>query len=95
MNAWINCQPGPKLAQVVEKHGEALKERYHTEDVFFAIWMHAVNRAIQRRVMLSYDDLEDWGYWDAYDGDMSPRDAAIEALENAGWDSQYDVEVIG
>lgn len=85
-NPWIQGLPGPKLQQVIDEKGEALKERHHTDDVFFAIWLQALDQAVRRRVLVRYDDLEDWGYWDAYDAGMSPRDAAIEMLEDAGWD---------
>ena len=85
-NPWFDTLPGPRLQQVIEEKGEALKERYYTDDVWFAIWLHTLNRAVQRRVMLSFDDLEDWCYRDAYDGGMSPKDAALEMLEDNGYD---------
>lgn len=90
MNPWIDNLPGPRLAQVVEEKGDALKERYHTDDVYFAVWLHALNRAVQRRIALSFDDLEDWGYWDAYDSEMSPREAAIAMLDDNGYANAYD-----
>jgi len=93
-NPWIQNLPGPRLKKVVEEKGDALMERHHTDDVYFAIWLQALNRAVQRRVLVSYDDLEDWDYWSAYDSGMSPKDAAIEMLADAGWDSAYDVGVI-
>jgi hypothetical protein len=94
-NPWIENLPGPRLAQVVEEKGDALKERYHTDDVYFAIWLHALNRAVQRRVLVSFDDLEDWDYWSSYDAGESPKDAALEMLAANGWDSAYDVAVLG
>lgn len=87
-NPWFDTIPGPRLAQVVEDLGPKLMERYHTDDVHFAIWLHTLNRAVQRIVMLSFDDLEDWCYRDAYDGGTLPKDAALEMLEDNG----YDVE---
>ncbi len=95
INPWIENLPGPRLATVVAEKGDALKNRYGVDDVYFAVWLHALNRAVQRRVLMSFDDLEDWDYWSAYDGGMSPRDAAIEMLQDNGWDSAYDVEVLG
>lgn len=86
MNAWIDNLPGPKLASVVENQGDWMKERYHTDDVHFAIWLHALNSAVRRRVLVDFDDLEDWGYHDAYDADMTPKEAAIEMLEDTGYD---------
>lgn len=89
-NPWIESLPGPRLAQVVEEQGDRLKERYYTDDVYFAVWMHALNRAVQRRILLHFDDLEDWCYRDAYDAGESPRDAAIEMLEDNGYADAYD-----
>ncbi len=86
MNAWIDSLPGPRLASVIEKNGDDLKKRHHTVDVHFAIWLEVLDRSVRRRVMMSYDDLEDWDYWSAYDSDYSPRDAALEMLADAGWD---------
>lgn len=88
-NAWIDNLPGPRLAEVVAEHGDSLKERYYTDDVYFAIWMHALDRAVQRRVLMSAYDLEDWNYRDAYDDDMTPRDAAIAMLDANGYGDAY------
>lgn len=85
-NTWINSLPGPRLDTLIAEKGDALKERYHTDDVYFAVWLHALNRVVQNRVLLSYDDLEDWDYWSAYDGDMSPKEAALMMLDDAGYD---------
>jgi hypothetical protein len=85
-NQWIQNLPGPRLKEVVEKHGDALKKRHRTDDVYFAIWLETLNRAVQRRVIISYDDLEDWDYWSAYEAGMAPRDAATQMLADAGWD---------
>lgn len=85
-NPWFNTLPGPRLQQIIDEKGEALKKRHHTEDVYFAIWLQALDQAVGRRVMLRYDDLEDWDYWSAYDAGMSPHDAAIEMLADNGWD---------
>jgi hypothetical protein len=93
-NDWINNLPGPRLKQVIAEHGDALMARHHTDDVHFALWLETLDRAVQRRVLISYDDLEDWPYWDAYEAGMSPRDAALQMLADAGWDVG-NVEVIG
>ena len=87
-NKWIENLPGPRLATLVEEKGDALMARYHTDDVYFAVWLHALNRVVQSRVLLSYDDLEDWDYWSAYDGDMTPKEAALQMLDDAGY--SYD-----
>ena len=85
---WFDTLPGLRLQQVIEEQGDRLRERHHTDDVYFAVWLHALNRAVQRRVMLSFDDLEDWCYRDAYDGGMSPKDAALEMLEDNGFEDE-------
>lgn len=94
MNTWIESKDPAKVQSVVDNQGEWLKERYHTDDVYFAIWMHAVNGAVRRRVLVHFDDLEDWGYRDAYDADMHPKDAALGMLEDNGYGDAYD-EALG
>jgi|KBSMisStaDraftv2_1062788.scaffolds.fasta_scaffold945075_2 hypothetical protein len=93
-NPWIQGLPGPRLLDVIAKHGDDLKARHHTDDVYFAIWLHALDRAVQRRVLVSYDDLEDWDYWSAYEGGQSPKEAALDMLTDAGWASAVDIGVI-
>jgi hypothetical protein len=88
-NPWIQGLPGPALRKVIDEKGLALKERHHTDDVFFAVWLQALDQAVARRVMVRYDDLEDWDYWSAYDAGMSPREAAIEMLEDNGYSDAY------
>lgn len=86
MNAWIRGLPQDKLERYIATHGESLKERYHTDDVYFAVWIHHLNRAVQRRVGLHHDDLEDWDFWAAYDGDLTPKEAAEDMLDDLGYD---------
>lgn len=80
INPWFDTLPGPRVQQVIEEKGEALKERHHTDDIYFALWLQALDQAVQRRIHLRYDDLEDWGYRDAYDEGMTPVEAATEML---------------
>lgn len=89
-NPWFDTLPGPRLQQLLDEQGDRLKERYYTDDVWFAIWLHALNRVVQRRVMLSFDDLEDWCYRDAYDDGMPPKDAALEMLDANGYDFESE-----
>lgn len=85
-NPMFDTIPGPRLEALLEKHGEALMARHHTDDPLFAVWLEALNRAVQRRVPISYDDLEDWDYWSNYEAGVLPTDAAVMMLEDAGWD---------
>ena len=84
-NEWIAKIDSDKLSEWIEKNGERAKKRHHTDDVYFAVWMHHLNLVVQRRVMMSYDDLEDWDYRMAYDAGMSPREAATDMLEDLGY----------
>lgn len=88
-NPWFDTLPGPRLKKIIEEHGDKLLERYHTIDVHFAVWMHAMNKAVQRRVPMSYDDFEDWDYRTAYDEGMFPARAAIQMLDDNGYGDEY------
>ena len=85
MSTWIDTIPADRLADLLNKHGEALMKRHHTTDPHFAVWLEAVDRAVRRRVMVSYDDLEDWDYWSYYESGMSPVDAAVTMIEDTGF----------
>lgn len=54
----------------------------------FHQYMVAVDREIQARTGLGFLDIEDWTYRDAYDDGVDPEDAAIQALENSGWEGE-------
>lgn len=89
-NAWINGLPGPRLADVIEKDGDRLKEQYHTDDPFFALWLHMVDRSVTRRVHMGIYDLEDWDYASAYEADSTPLQAALQMLEDNGWSGAFE-----
>ena len=57
----------------------------------FEEWMKEVNQEILNRTMgaISYNDLDDWHYRDAYDDGVSPAEAAEEALENDDMASMF------
>ncbi len=92
-NPWFDTLNGPTIQRMIEKHGETLKARHHTDDVYFALWLEALDRAVMRRVLVRYDDLEDWDYWSNYDAGMTPREAAIEMLADNGYADAYDEEL--
>mgnify|MGYP006328125933 CR=1 FL=1 len=80
MNAWIEILPPEKVEAWLRKNGDVAKVRYGTSDPHFALWLHYMNRAVQRRVYMSFDDLPDWDYWSAYDADCDPVEAAVDML---------------
>lgn len=90
MNAWIEGLPADKVAAWVSKNGERAMDIHMTEDPHFALWLHYLDRACRRRVLMSYRDLEDWDYWAAYDGGMSPVEACVDMLEANGYGDAYD-----
>lgn len=85
MSTWVDTLPADKVDEWIEKNGERAMKVHHTDDPRFAVWLHYLNRAVMRRVMVTYQDLEDWDYWSAYEAGMSPRDAAMDMLRDAGW----------
>ena len=50
----------------------------------FEDWMREVDRIIQARIGLSYNDLPDCCYMDWYEDGVTPKGAAGRALRNAG-----------
>ena len=52
----------------------------------FAIYMFLANRYLMRSVGLGFDDIEDYLWRDAFDGDVPPREAARLALAHSGMD---------
>jgi hypothetical protein len=50
----------------------------------FALWLCLVHRAIAKRTDGGFGlmDLDDWCARDAWESDLSPREGALEALEN-------------
>lgn len=51
----------------------------------FDEWMKRVDAHVSRICGLSYSDLPDIAYRDMYDDGASPKEAAQEALAEAGW----------
>lgn len=51
----------------------------------FEMWMNEVDALLEETCGLSSSDLPDVAYYDMYDDGLSPRSAAREALENAGY----------
>lgn len=87
-NSWVQNKLEKLGPEWLETHAEklaALRARHHTEDTHFAMWMTRLNSRVQHRVMMSYDDLEDWDYWSAYAGDTDPAEAADDMLFDLGY----------
>ena len=93
VNTWVQNKLeklGPEWLETNAENLELLRKRHHTEDTHFALWMTRLNARVQRRVMMSYDDLEDWDYWSAYAGDVHPAEAADDMLADLGYDWEVD-----
>lgn len=58
----------------------------------FKQWMHAVDATISDRCGLTSNDLADICYRDLYDDEVSPMEAAYEALANEGYPVDGDGE---
>lgn len=69
----------------VDRIAPGLMERHDTEDVGFALWMTRLDNRVVARVGLTYQDLEDWDYWSAYESGMDPMESAEYMLEDAGF----------
>lgn len=52
----------------------------------FHSYMIEVDREVRALTGLSWLDIEDFTYRDAYDDGVDPETAAREALENSGWE---------
>lgn len=92
MNEWVKSLPPNKVWDWIDKNGIAAKERHHTDDVYFALWLTFFDKQCLRGMGVSYSDMEDWDYRSAYDEGMSPRAAFIamtEDLEYAWWESEF------
>ena len=48
----------------------------------FEEWFVLVDRVVVAIVGLGADDLSDWYYWDGWSDDMTPTEAAREAISN-------------
>lgn len=50
----------------------------------FEQWLARVNAEVQKRLDgMGIDDISDWSYRDAYDDDMTPVQAAREAIRES------------
>jgi len=54
-----------------------------TDSVPFKVWMHAVDRTVERLAGLSRDDLPDCPYADWYEDGVMPGQAARRAIRGA------------
>lgn len=51
----------------------------------FRDWLREVDAALINICGLSHNGIADQTWWDWFDSDMSPEEAATEALENEGF----------
>ena len=48
----------------------------------FEAWMSKVNGWVEMLTGVTTSDLADWGYRDAYESEVSPKEAALAAIES-------------
>lgn len=53
-------------------------------ELTFERWFKIVNAVTSRRIGLSADDMEDFGWWDLWDSEINPREAVDLAMEYWG-----------
>lgn len=92
MNAWVESLPQDKVQAWLTKHGDKACATHRTTDKHFALWLHYLDRACMRRIVMGYSNLEDWPYYDAYEGGLSPIEACTNMLEDLGYWIAYDNE---
>lgn len=88
-SSWFETLPGPAVRSWIDKNGEAAKKAHGTDNVFFALWLHYLDRAVRGRVWMSYRDMEDYDYWAMYEAGYSPKEAAEQMLEDSDWAGQW------
>lgn len=83
MNAWIASKPEQSVEQAIAKLTEHMPQRIADAngDGHMALWLYAVDRIVVGRFGIGRRDLPDQGWRERYDADMSPADAAGEAIE--------------
>lgn len=84
----VNQWAADKLAELgdewIEKRGAKLLARHRTDDIEFATWLEMFNIILRRKILMSYDDLEDWDYYSNYEAGSTPRDAVNDMMEDLG-----------
>lgn len=92
MTTWIDMQDQEKVNRNLDAARNANTGgwnhylSYAGNDERFALWLAVVERCISRMVGIGLFDLEDCLMYDAYESGMSPKEFALEALQN---DSLY------
>lgn len=78
---WIAEQDRTKVDAAITKLTPTQLENGRGEPSF-ALWLALVDNRIGRLIGLGHRDIADWTWYDGFESGMSPRDAAIEALQN-------------
>jgi hypothetical protein len=63
----------------------ASQERANNDGMTFEQWKARVNKEVIKIAGLSCDDFADWDYYSAFRDEYTPKQAAREALEEAGF----------
>ncbi len=92
MNAWIATKDPAKVdtaADLIAEH-EPNRLTEADGDREFAVWLYEVDRVIRTRTEgFGHRDLPDFGWREAYNDDLSPTDAAADAI--AHWEEFGDL----
>lgn len=82
MNAWIATKDPAKVNAFADQIAAHEPQRLEEVDGDreFAVWLLGVDRKIRRYTGVEHRDLPDWGWRAAYDDDLSPADAAADAI---------------
>lgn len=88
-NAWVQQLDQTKVSAWIANNGERAMTFYGVDDPHFALWMHYLNKAVTRRVGISMMLMEDWDYASAYESDVHPTEAALDLIDDLGYDDCY------
>jgi hypothetical protein len=84
--SWLDSKPVEEV--VAAEHslrasevGERYIMDYAGGDVRFGVWLRLVDARLGKSLGIGHRDLSDWTWRDAFDDGLSPKEAAVAALE--------------
>jgi hypothetical protein len=83
VNAWIAAKDPAVVSAIADRIAEKEPTRIDNAagDRSFAVWMLGVDRALRATTGFNHSDLPDWSWRNAYDDDLTPVNAAADALQ--------------